>query len=254
MRYVIIENEYFALENLRKLMNQIQPQGELVFSAESVRECIAFFSENPAVDLVFMDIELVDGNCFQVLEQTEIRCPVIFTTAYDHFALEAFRLDTVDYLLKPISEAPLHRAIEKFQRRQIAVPDESMMAHLSKVFPTKTQWSSRILVSDGDGYSFVNIDDINFFFAEDKYVLLMDSNGHERITFFPSLAKVEEEVNPARFFRVNRKILASIDSVQKVSRFPGGRLRVQLKSGSHTRNELISPVRRTAFLDWLGTS
>ncbi len=95
---------------------------------------------------------------------------------------------------------------------QIAVPDESVMAHLSKVFPTKTHH------------------------------------------IFPSLAKVEEEVNPARFFRVNRKILASIDSVQKVSRFPGGRLRVQLKSGSHTRNELISPVRRTAFLDWLGTS
>lgn len=254
MRYAIIENEYFAFENLRKLMESILPEGELIFSAESVRECTEFFGASPDVDLVFMDVELVDGNCFQILEEAPITCPVIFTTAYDHFALEAFRLDTVDYLLKPIFEEPLRRAIEKFRRRQIAVPDEALISRMSKVFSGNQQWSSRILVSEGDGYSFVNLEDIGYFFAEDKYVLLMDSSGHERITFFPSLTKVEEEVNPMRFFRINRKILVSIEAVNKVSKYPGGRLKVQLRYGSHTRSEFISPVRRAAFLDWLGKS
>lgn len=103
MRYAIIENEYFALENLRRLVEHVSPGSRFVFSSESVRESVEYFRTGATPDLVFLDIELVDGNCFQIMEQASISSPVIFTTAYDHYALEAFRLDTVDYLLKPVS-------------------------------------------------------------------------------------------------------------------------------------------------------
>lgn len=254
MRYAIIENEYFALENLRGLMGRCAPESELVFSAESVRESVAYFMTDPEVDLVFMDIELVDGNCFEILEQTELRIPVIFTTAYDHYALEAFRLDTVDYILKPVSEDKLRRAVDRYSRRQIRVPDRGMASQLKDMVVKPVSWPLRVLVADGDGYSFVDMNDVSYFYAEDKYVFLVDSEGREHLTMYTSLVKVEEDMDPASFFRVSRKVVAGIRGVGRVSRYIGGRLKIELRAGKSRQQEIVSPSRRIAFLQWLGSS
>ena len=172
MRYAIIENEYFALENLRRLVEHVSPGSRLVFSSESVRESVEYFRTGATPDLVFLDIELVDGNCFQIMEQASISSPVIFTTAYDHYALEAFRLDTVDYLLKPVSEQALRRALDRFSRRQVAAPDQDLAQRILSRLEGRSAYPSRVLVSQREGYSFVDTDDIAYIYAEDKCVFL----------------------------------------------------------------------------------
>ena len=254
MRYAIIENEYFALENLRRLVEHVSPGSRLVFSSESVRESVEYFRTGATPDLVFLDIERVDGNCFQIMEQATISSPVIFTTAYDHYALEAFRLDTVDYLLKPVSEQALRRALDRFSRRQVAAPDQDLAQRILSRLEGRSAYPSRVLVSQREGYSFVDTDDIAYIYAEDKCVFLADRQGRDHITMYSSLARAEDELDPARFFRISRKVIAAIGAVGKVSRHLGGRLSIQFRTAGSPRRETVSPSLRAEFLQWLGAS
>ncbi len=251
MRYAIIENEYFALENLRTLMARLMPEAELVFTAESVRESISFFRLQPRLDLVFMDIELVDGNCFDILEQVEVDTPVIFTTAYDNYALEAFKLDTIDYLLKPVSEETLSRAVGRYVRRP--APTEMRMEPPGAI-ERPLSYPTRVLVADGDTYSYIQIDEIACFFAEEKYTFLTTIEGRDKLTLYTSLSKIEEDMNPSVFFRLSRKMIVNIGAVCGVSKYFNGRLKVEVKCGCEKRTEIVSPSRRSAFLNWLGAS
>jgi DNA-binding LytR/AlgR family response regulator len=251
MKYLIIENEAFALENLKKIVARLRPDWHLQFTAESVEETVDYLISKPDVDLLFMDIELVDGNCFEIFKRVKIETPVIFTTAYDDFAIQAFKVNSIDYLLKPITEDAVSEALEKFERLQVKpaeTPDYSQLLQ-QLMQPASRQ---RILISSGDNYGYVMIDDVAFFLSEDKYVFVYLRSGVRRMTDFHNLGEVEGIVDTKRFFQVSRNIIASIGSIDKVSKYFNGRLKVIVKAGNEGQEAMVSAARRQAFIDWLG--
>lgn len=249
MKYIIIENEAYALENLKLAVQQLRPSWQLVFTAESVEESVIFLQAKPDIDLIFQDIELVDGTCFDIFKQVKVETPVIFTTAYDHFAIQAFKVNSIDYLLKPISETALSDAIIKFERlsSRTAIDFQALLSHMQRQATRQ-----RILIASGDSFGFVMLNDIAYFLSEDKYVYAVMRNGQERMTDFKNLAEVEAIIDSSRFIQVSRSIIASIESIGKVSKYFNGRLKVQVNAGSTRHEAVVSAARRQAFLDWLG--
>ena len=249
MRYAIIENETFALQNLQRMISAVRPQYELCFTAESVEESVAFFSSSPQLDLVFMDIELTDTNCFSIFEQVKMEIPIIFTTAYDDFALQAFKVNSVDYLLKPISEEELLKAIVKFeQHRRHDVAGYGPLAELFRPKPKR----ERILVSLGDNYLHVKLDDVAYFVRDDKYVCVVLTNGKRYITDFQNLGEVSNIVPSQQFFLISRNVITHIQAITKVSKWFTGRLNVHISAGEGDLAVVVSSARRKDFLDWYG--
>lgn len=249
MKYAIIENEEFARINLRNMIEAVRPEYLCVFTAETVEECVEYFSSRPDVQLIFMDIELDDANCFELFRNVKIEIPVIFTTAYDEFAVKAFKVNSVDYLLKPITEKDVLDAIEKFEKR-ISVQGLEQISVANEMARAKIR--SRILVSSGDSYSFIHTDDIAWIMAEDKYVSIVTTDGRVRLSDFGSLGELTDVLDPLEFFQISRGVIASISSIVKISKFLKGRLRVELRAGESSRSEIVSAARRPEFLDWVG--
>lgn len=249
MRYAIIENEDYALQNLKAIVEQIRPDYSLVFTAESVEESVEYFSSHPQLDLVFIDIELSDSNCFSIFEKVEVETPVIFTTAYDDYALRAFKVNSVDYLLKPIGEKEVRQAIEKFERN---LRDGSNNALKKNHDASSRALRRRILISLGNHYSYVNIADVLYFIREDKYVNAVLRDGYVRITDFQNLTEVLDCVDNEAFFLISRNVVAHIDAIGSVCKWFNGRLNVTIGSGEQQRSIVISSSRKKDFLDWLG--
>ena len=240
MKYAIIENEAYALEHLKRVVSSLRTEYELVFTAESVEECINYFGQQHSVDIIFMDIELVDGNCFDIFRAINIKTPIIFTTAYDAYAIQAFKVNSIDYLLKPIADKDVEAAIRKFDYKQLYP------------FIHKNLARRRILVNSGDTYSYIQTDEIAFFVSEDKYVYATLKNGRRRMTDFQNLSEVEAEVDGSDFFQLSRNLIASISAIGKVSKFFTGRLKVEIEAGEEKQEVVVSAARKKLFLDWLG--
>lgn len=252
MKYAIIENEEFARINLQMVIEGVRPGYVCAFTAETVEECVKHFSADNDIQLIFMDIELDDGNCFEIFRRTEVKTPVIFTTAYDEYAIQAFKVNSIDYLLKPVSEEDVERAIRKFESMQpeSKVPDYGKLSG-EMAGARKRQ---RILLSTAAGYSFVSTDDIAWVEAEDKYVSIVLKTGKRAVTDFASLADVMEILDPERFFQLSRAVVTSIEAIGKISKFLKGRLIVTLTAAREERTETVSAARRHGFLEWLGQS
>ena len=252
MKYAIIENEYFALENLKQTIATLRPNYELVFTSDSVEETTHFFINNGQVDLVFMDIELVDGNCFEIFDKVNVQAPIIFTTAYDEFALRAFKVNSIDYLLKPLSALDVKQAIEKHERnshRQV-MPNWNFVQELVKGRETSSQ---RVLTVCGDSYSYVNMDDIAGFVSEDKCIFAYQKGGGRKMTEMQNLAEVEELVDSENFFRLSRDMIVNISSVEAVHEFFHARLSVTVMLGGEQHKVVVvSTARKKDFLDWMG--
>ena len=248
MKYAIIENERYARENLQQIVSRLRPTWQLTFTAVSVEESVACLKQHSDVKLLFLDVELVDGNCFDILHSVKIEIPVIFTTAYNQYALQAFQLNSVDYLLKPITQSSVEVALNKL---------ESLSSHLPRdyrplVESVKTGTRNRIMVTSGDNYSFLSVDQIAWFVSEGKYVGVIQRDGRHRMTDFANLQEVADQLNPEDFFHLARNIVSSIHSVVKVSKFFTGRLKVTLRAGDVEEQILVSAARRKEFLNWLG--
>ena len=254
IRFAIIENERFALENLKQMVQALRSDFELCFSAESVEETVAFLRETAAdhlPELVFMDVELVDGTCFEIFRQVTVDIPIIFTTAYDHYAIAAFKVNSVDYLLKPIGEKDVAQALAKWERQrqyQQKLPYRKLAEDVSRAQTIRR----RILINSGDSFGYVNFKDVAFFLSEDKYVFVYLHSGHRHMTTYASLNDLESELDAETFFRIARNIIASIDAVKSVHKFFNGRLHVTLAAGHEEQSALVSAARRDAFLNWMG--
>ncbi len=248
MKYAIIENEGFARLSLQKIVSSLRSDFELCFTAETVADSVAMINEHPDIDLIFMDIELDDGICFDIFMQTEVKVPVIFTTAYDEYAVKAFKVDSIDYLLKPIQVKDVQKAIGRFEERRSMRNDYRKFAYNYMSAKART----RILVNRGEDYIFVNIEDIAWFEAEDKYVTIVFKTGESMLTNLPSLEVTYQELDANRFFRISRSVLASIESITRVTKHFKGRLQVELKAAETVRKETVSAPRRQSFLSWLG--
>lgn len=254
-QYIIVEDEPFARQLLAEMISELRPQWRQIFAASSVADAVAYFSSGATPDICFMDIELGDGNIFELFNRVRVDTPVIFTTAYDHYSLEAFKANSISYVLKPIDIDELREAIEKYERTHPRVADMEMlynrlMSHIPSSAPR--EMPARILTAVGDRYGFEYMDNVAWFVREDKYVYIVTRDGRKSVTTLRSLDEADELTDPAAFFRLSRKVICSIDAVDNIYRHFKGRLRVTLKAGKLSMEETVSAERRNDFLRWVG--
>ena len=245
--YIILEDERFAYEEIKRMITILRPDYHLKAWADSVERAVSVLTDDTP-DLLIADIRLSDGLCFDVFERKQPHVPVIFTTAYDEFALQAFRVNSVDYLLKPIKENYLERALAKFEANCLTRPTSEQYKGLEASY-LKNVKKNRFLVSVGDTYMYVETSDIAFFYVEDRYVFLHTFSGKRYIVDY-SLEQLEVMLDRRDFFRLSRNCIAHIKAVRKVSKYFGSRLTVSF-SPECPHKVLVSRTRVADCLNWL---
>lgn len=246
MKVVIIEDETAAARNLQAIIRKVIPDAEIVATLESVEETLEWFATHPCPELLFMDIHLADGESFRVFDSIDIPCPIIFTTAYDRYALEAFKVNSIDYLLKPIKEEELARAIEKLQRLsgvELAARSENIAG------VARTRDEQRVfLIPLRDKIIPLHIDRVAFFHTTDEKVRAFDCDGAS----FPmdrSLEKLLKVLSDDDFFRANRQFIVARSAIADISVWFGNRLSLNLKVKTPERI-VISKDRVSEFKRW----
>lgn len=245
IRFAIIEDEAFAARHLQKTIEQLRPQWKLSFTATGVEQSVEMLKAYTDIDLIFMDIQLGDGECFEIFRRTPCATPVIFTTAYDEYAIRAFKVRSIDYLLKPIDEKELEAAIVKFE----AMNGEDTADYIGV---EKEMHKGRILLRSGDNYAYIKSDDIAYVLSEDNCVFIYPHHGGRRLTEFANLQEIMERLDGKNFFQPSRNIITSIAAVSGVSKYFRGRLKVKLLADGKTIETLVPAARKEEFLDWLG--
>jgi DNA-binding LytR/AlgR family response regulator len=253
MRVLIIEDEAPAAKRLIKLLEAIIPEMELVERLDSVERSISFLEKNPALDLIFMDIQLADGLSFDILSAIKIQTPIIFTTAFDQYTLKAFKVNSIDYLLKPIDEKELAEAIQKYKNLHASAqssPDisDKVLQMISDL--QKTKFKERLLIKRGQQLNSLKTDLIAYCFADGKLCWAVDKQ-HQKHLLEQNLSQLEAQLDPARFFRINRNLLVHIDAIQKVHIWLGGRLKLEFSAPPPTET-IVSRERVNEFKEWLG--
>jgi len=248
MKIIIIEDEKPAANRLIKLL-QVHFPGELpIANLDTVTRSINYLNQNPEPDLIFCDIQLADGISFEIFEKVKINSPVIFTTAFDQYAIKAFQVNAIDYLLKPIDPVDLAKSVEKFKSRQVQ-PALDLDILKSLLQPEKKLYKSRFLVRFGEKIQSIALEEIAFFFSEERVTFLQTYEG-KKYVLDSTLEQVETAVDPSFFFRINRKYLCRVDAVDEVLSYSNSRLKVKLKNSSDT-DILISREKVTEFKNWL---
>lgn len=250
MNAVIIEDEKAAVRNLVALLSEVASDIEVVAVLDSIAESADWFRIHEAPDLVFLDIHLADGSSFEIFEQVDISCPIIFTTAYDEYALRAFKVNSIDYLLKPIGQSDIRKAIGKLKLLRSETPakefDYSRLVHLLK---RQESYKTHFLVPvKGDKLFPLSVDMILFFYINDGLVKAVVGDGKE-YTFTQTLDELSDCLNPNLFFRVNRQYLISRKAILDIDLWFNGRLSVNLKFPVQDKI-LVSKARVSEFKEW----
>lgn len=251
MNVLIIEDEAPALRQLIRLLQAADPQIQVQQTADSVEAAVRYLKTGAHLDLIFMDIQLADGLSFDIFEQVAVTVPVIFTTAFDQYTLKAFRVNSVDYLLKPIEESALQAALQKFRdfhQRNPAPVNLQMLDLLRQIQPTR--YRERILIQTGQQLHFLRTDEVAYCFADGKYTYVVNLQGNKVLVDY-NLTQLEEQLDPAGFFRINRQLLVHINAIQKVHTWLGGRLKLDLTLPTQVET-LVSRDKVQAFKEWLG--
>ena len=228
-RILIIEDESHAAEHLQRLLNKIDKSLEVVAHLKSGAESIAWLTENPTPDLIFLDIQLSDGISFSIFDRVEVEAPIIFTTAYDQYALRAFKLNSIDYLLKPYTLEDLTRATSKWRKlhkdQYPRIGKEELQAIVNSM---QTTYKQRFLVKAGHQLKSIKLDEISFFMSQDKITYLVHVNGRRYAVDY-SLTDLESIVDPQRFFRINRNHIISHKAIDTIVSYSNSRLKVTAK-------------------------
>lgn len=246
MKIVIIEDETAATHNLIAIIREVCPQGEIVAALESVRDAVSWFSANPHPDLVFMDIHLADGDAFRIFEQTQINSPIIFTTAYDNYALEAFRVNSIDYLLKPIKPEDMQRAMDKLARLT-KTDREAYSGRVSQMAGVHN--TGGFLIHMKDKIVPVKTSEIAYFYTTQERVAITTFDGRT-LPYDKALDSIMPTLSESDFFRANRQFIISRKSVGEISVWFGSRLTVNLIMKTPERI-VISKARVPEFKRWL---
>ncbi len=251
MRTLIIEDEKAALRNLKAAMQEVDTDFDIVGETDSVTDTLEWFASHSMPELVFMDIHLADGSAFGIFEQVDITCPIIFTTAYDEYALQAFRVNSIAYLLKPISSADLQMAIDKLKLLGGAKAEgtktdfQAVMHALKREEGYKTHF---LVPVKGDRFVPVSVDQISYFYISDGVVKAVLQSS-ETFIFQQTLDELAELLNPRQFFRANRQYIIAHKAVVGVSLWFGGRVVLQLTPPTDEK-VIISKARVPAFREW----
>ncbi|WP_293713391.1 LytTR family DNA-binding domain-containing protein [uncultured Parabacteroides sp.] len=254
MKALIIEDEKAAVRNLKALLAEEAPDIEVIAVLDSIAESLDWFNENRMPELIFLDIHLADGSSFEIFEHVDITCPVIFTTAYDEYALRAFKVNSIDYLLKPIGQSDIRKSIEKLkQLKSDSVVNELDYSNLINILKRQDKYKTHFLVPvKGDKLLPLSVDMILFFYIHEGNVKAVVTDGKE-YTFTQTLDELSDCLNPDLFFRINRQYLISRKAVLDIDLWFNGRLSVNLKVPIEEKI-LVSKVRVSEFKEWFTTS
>lgn len=226
MKVAIIEDEIPAREQLISLLSKIRSDLEVVFTAQSIREAVTHFRNQPTLDLIFLDIQLNDGLSLEIFNHVSVNAPVIFATAFDQYTLQAFQQNGIDYLLKPIKQKELEQALAKFDQLQ-AHFQKDILGLIQSFRGETASYRQRILVRKGASYSSVHVTEVQYFFSEHKVTFLVKASG-QRLMVDETLADLEATLPPDQFYRLNRAVLASVESIDKFTSDGKGKLLVDL--------------------------
>lgn len=240
---------------LADMLQQLRPGWILLDQLETVRQTVAFLQEHPHPDLILLDIQLSDGICFSIFEQLEVKSNIIFTTAFDQYAIQAFRVNSIDYLLKPIKIADLDRALVKYEelnlrQSKVELPRQEYADIMRTVLSGQKEYRKRFLVSSGNSYYKLDIKDIACFVSEYKITTAITYSGDHHVLDF-SLDRLENELDSGQFFRADRRTIIHIDLVARFEDYFGNKLMVKLKAPVNDRIT-ISRLKASAFKIWLG--
>ena len=250
MKVIIIEDEKPSARRLQRMLDTLNVNAETLL--HSVEESVTWFKENEHPDLIFLDIQLSDGLSFEIFESVDIKSAVIFTTAYDEYALQAFKLNSIDYLLKPIDETELAKAIHKYQERmpqkQAVTLDFNDIKNLL-VNPIERAYKKRFSVKVGQHLKLINIDDIECFYSENKGTYAYTSDGRNYL-LDTTLELLEPELEPQVFFRISRKFFVNINAIKDMIHYTNSRLQIKLNTFDD-QEVIVARERVKEFKDWL---
>lgn len=251
MNVLIIEDEDLAAWGLISKLQRLEPGVEILATLDTVAGAIDWFRQNPAPDLAFFDIQLADGLSFDIFEQVKVPCPIIFTTAYDAYALRAFKVNSVDYLLKPVDQDDLARAFAKLRQLQgPSSPDPAIIRQMVDMLKPR-QYKTRFLARIGEHLTPIDAGAIDFFFGENKIVWLRHQNGR-KLPIEYTLEQLEDMLDPQQFFRLNRQYIVALPAIRDVVSYSNSRLKVSLKDPMSKDPVLVSREKAEAFRLWLG--
>ena len=248
-RVIIVEDETAAVVNLRSMLAAVAGDVEVVAVLESVEEAVEFFLSKPSADVVFMDIHLADGDSFRIFDRVDITIPIIFTTAYNEYALEAFKVNSIDYLLKPYKEEELRRALDKLQRLTASERVEQQRNREQMVATAQSAALQTMLVRYKDKIVPVHMDEVAFFYTYAERVTLTTLKG-ESYPVDKSLEALQQQLSDGKFFRANRQFIVSRTAVKDIAVWFGSRLALNLVVDTPERI-IISKARVPEFKQWL---
>ncbi len=257
MKVLIVEDEPLAASHLSGLIHQYESHIQILDTLESVREVVAWLEQHKEPDLLFLDIHLADGLSFAIFDQIQVQCPVIFTTAYDEYALQAFRTNSIDYLLKPVQFEQLAKALDRYvswfqqgakgQKPQLV--DMELLRQMMNPAQENTSYKKRFVVKKGEHLVSVPVTDILYFYSEDK-ATLFKTTDNKRYLIDPTLTEIETQVDPNQFFRVNRGVLVSLQAIEDIISFSNRRLKLHLKHPPESE-VLVAREKVSPFKEWL---
>ncbi len=251
MKAILIEDEQSAADNLRFLLQAVAPDIQIMEWFETVSEAIDFFKENQAYDLVFMDIHLADGNSFEIVKEVEPQAPIIFTTAYDQYAIQAFKVNSIDYLLKPIRETELKNAIQKFKdgHQKTLVSAEQLEALMSLMKVPQKTYRSSFLVQKKDAFIPVASRDFAYFFIQNG-IVKGTTTSNQTYSFNEKLEDLEAGLDPESFFRANRQYLIQRSAIRSLQTYFNGRLVINLEPQTNDQ-VIVSKANASRLKEWL---
>lgn len=254
MRILIIEDEEHNSRMLQGMIAEIRPEWEVVERLKSVRKSVEWLSTNTTPDLIFLDIQLSDGICFSIFEQVKVDAMIVFTTAYDEYAIRAFDVNSIDYLLKPIKETKLENAIIKFEnwhQNEAQSPEKLDYDELRQVIlKGEKKYRTKILVNSAAYFYKINVDEVAYFYTEQKICFAVGFDRKEHIVDF-TIEKLESQLNPEQFFRANRGIIINAEAIHNFESYFGSKLFVRLIKPLD-KEVIISRLKATEFKIWMG--
>lgn len=253
IKAAIIEDEIPAARMLKNMISSIRPDWEILTLPGSVEESVEWFNENEHPDILFLDIHLSDGNSFSFLEQIDLKSKLVFTTAYDEYAIQAFSVNSIDYILKPVSKEHLSETINKFEQMAGSAIVENTKAEMMEILESITQptkkYRTRFLISGATDYTSLLVKDIAYFYSENKVCFAVCKDGKE----YPldiSLDKLGQQLDPDIFFRTNRQTMVCIDSIIKIEPYFLNKIIVRIKPPFKDKI-VVSKEKASAFRNWL---
>lgn len=260
MNALIVEDEDLSVRRLKKMIGEVAPALNIAGVTDSIEQTVEWVQENRAAgnadpELIFLDIELSDGQSFEIFNRIEVSSAIIFTTSYDEYALQAFKHNSIDYLLKPVHRDDLQRALQKYEKMKVQPTADSSLAGIRKLLEdfkkaSSVDYRQRFLVKQGQKMLSIEVSEIAYFFTDDRYSFFMTDSNQKMLVDY-TLDELAESLDPARFFRINRGMMVTHRSVDKIDPYFGNRLALTLRP-AHNKEALVSREKVGDFKVWMG--